>query len=135
MKLSRHQRLRHRITIFTIVALLWSQFALAGHPAVSMAFAALDAGPPAGVQHGCQHPTSSNDAPPNNATVCAPHCTQGDQSRDASRIPPVPASLPAPVYSMALIAAPVDSTTIHRATPLVVPWHRPTLHPASILLI
>ncbi|KGM50693.1 hypothetical protein N792_03670 [Lysobacter concretionis Ko07 = DSM 16239] len=130
MKSSRRQRLRHRITIFTIVALLWSQFALAGHPAASMAFAALDAGPPAGLQHGCQHPTPSDDA-----AVCAPHCTQGDQSRDATRIPPVPASLPAPVYSMALIAAPVDSTTIYRATPLVVSWHRPTLHPASILLI
>lgn len=130
MKPSRQQRLRNRITIFTIVALLWSQFALAGHPAVSMAFAALDAGTPVGLQHGCQHPTSSDDT-----TVCAAHCTQGDQSRDASRIPPVPASLPGPVYSIALITASVDSTTIHRATPLAVSWHRPTLHPASILLI
>jgi hypothetical protein len=135
MKPSRHQRLRQRITIFTILALLWSQFALAGHPAASMAFAALDAGPPAGLEHGCQHPTPSDDTPSDNATVCEPHCSQGDQSRDITRIPPVPASLPAPVYAIALIAAPVDHTAIYHATPLVVSWNRPTLHPASILLI
>lgn len=130
MKSSRQQRLRNRITIFTIVALLWSQFALAGHPAASMAFAAADAGTTVSSQHGCLHPASSDDT-----TVCVAHCTQGDQSRDASRIPPVPASLPGPVYSIAFITAPVDSAAIYRATPLAVSWHRPTLHPASILLI
>lgn len=130
MKPSRHQRLHLRIMILTIMALLWSQFTLAGHPAASMAFAALDAGQPAGLQHGCQHP-----APADDSAVCAPHCTQGDQSRDITRIPPVPASLPAPVYSIALIAAPVDRTAVYRATPLAVSWNRPTLHPASILLI
>lgn len=130
MKPSRHQRLRNRITIFTIVALLWSQFVVAGHPAASMAFAAMDAGANVGLQHGCQHPTPSNET-----AVCVAHCTQGDQSRDAGRIPPVPASLPAPVYSLAWIAAAVDSTVTYRATPLAVGWHRPTLHPASILLI
>lgn len=135
MKPSRRQRLHLRITILTIMALLWSQFALAGHPAASMAFAALDAGPPAGLQHGCQHPSPAHPTPSDDTTICVPHCSQGDQSRDITRIPPVPASLPAPVYSIALIAAPVDSTTIYRATPLVVAWNRPTLHPASILLI
>ncbi|MGV8939942.1 MAG: hypothetical protein ACOH1P_00175 [Lysobacter sp.] len=130
MKPTRHRRLRNRITIFTIVALLWSQLALAGHPASSMAFAALDAGATTGLQHGCQHPASVDDE-----TVCVAHCTQGDQSRDASRVPPVPDSLPAPLYSLAWIAAPADSTVIYRATPLVVAWHGPTLHPASILLI
>lgn len=130
MNTSRHQRFRRHIVIFTILALLWSQLAVAAHPAASMAFAALDGGTTAGLQHGCQHPLSSGDA-----TVCVAHCTQGDQSRDASRIPPVPALLPAPVYPLAWIAAPADSTATYRAAPLAVSWHRPTLHPASILLI
>ncbi|QOW21177.1 hypothetical protein [Novilysobacter avium] len=129
MKPSSHRRLFRRITILTIVALLWSQFAVAGHPAASMAFAGLDAGISAGLQHGCQHPISPDDP------VCDAHCTQGDQSRDASRIPPVPASLPAPVFSLAWVVTPVDSTVIYRAAPPAVGWHRPTLHPASILLI
>ncbi len=127
---TRHRRLRRHIVIFTVLALLWSQLAVAAHPAASMAFAALDGGTTAGLQHGCQHPLVSDDA-----TVCVAHCTQGDQSRDASRIPPVPALLPAPGYAFAWIAAPADGTVIYRATPLVVGWHRPTLHPASILLI
>ncbi len=130
MKSSRHQRFRSRIAIFTIVALLWSQFALAGHPVASMAFAALDVGTPAALQHGCQHPTRAD-----NTAVCIAHCTQGDQSRDASRIPPVPPALPVAVYSIALISAPLDSSVIYRAAPPVVSWHRPTPHPASILLI
>ncbi|MEO7931275.1 MAG: hypothetical protein ABIR20_09865 [Lysobacter sp.] len=130
MKPTRHQSLYKRIAIFTILALLWSQFALAGHPAVSMGFAAFDAATPAALQHGCQH-----RAPADSTAVCTAHCTQGDQSLDASRIPPVAASLPGPVYSIALISAPLDTTVIYRATPLVISWHRPTLHPANILLI
>lgn len=130
MKPTHRRRLCRHIVIFTILALLWSQFALAGHPAASVAFAAVDTVTPAELQHGCQHP-----APADSSTVCTAHCTQGDQSRDASRIPPVPALLPDPVYALAWIAAPVDGTAIYRATPLVVGWHGPTLHPASILLI
>ena len=130
MKPSRHQRFRSRIAIFTILALLWSQFALAGHPAASMAFAAFDAATPAALQHGCQH-----RAPADSTAVCAAHCTQGDQSLDASRIPPVPAALPGPVYSVALVSATLDSTTIYPASPPAASWHRPTPHPASILLI
>lgn len=130
MKPSRHQRLSTRITIFTIVALLWSQFALAGHPAASMDVASLDASAVVSLENGCQHPPPCGDT-----ALCTAHCNQGDQSFDASRIPPVPSSLPPPVYSIALISAPVDSTAIDRATPPVVSWHRPTLHPAKILLI
>lgn len=130
MKPSRHQRICNRIAIFAMVALLWSQFVLAVHPAHSMAIEALDVGTPTALQHGCEHP-----APPDMTAVCAAHCAQSDQSENERRMPPVPAGLPAPFYSIALIATPADSAIASRTEPPVVPWHRPTLHPANILLI
>lgn len=132
MKRSRRQRLRARLSILAIVALLWSQFVLASHPAASMSGMALaDATVPAAMGHGCQHPDPSDAA----ATVCSAHCSQGDQSSDVGRMPAVSALPPVPAIGMASVVSLASRTGPHRGLPPAVSWHRPTSHPASLLLI
>jgi hypothetical protein len=133
MKRLRHRRLRARLSILAIVALLWSQIVLAGHPACSLAAMALaevadvataDAG------HDCHPPAPSPDS-----TLCLAHCSQSDQSSDIGRIPPVPPSTPAPALGIVtvLLLGPDPAPGVELPPP--VSWHRPTRHPASLLLI
>ena len=131
MTRSRHRRLRARLSILAIVALLWSQVLLAAHPACSMAAMALaEITVPAATDHGCDHRDPSSES-----TVCIAHCSQGDQSSDVGRIPPVPASMPAPAIGIASIVTLETSRAPCVALPPPVSWHRPTSHPASLLLI
>lgn len=131
MKRSRRQRLRARLAILAIVALLWSQFVLASHPAASMSGMAMAAAVPAAMGRGCQHPEPSDAA----ATVCSAHCSQGDQSSDVGRMPAVSALPPVPALGMAAVVLLTSRTDPHRGPPPAVSWHRPTPHPASLLLI
>jgi hypothetical protein len=71
--------------------------------------------------------------------VCAAHCSQGDASAESGRIPPVPPMLAAPAIpfiSIVVIAHGVDGgvpARIDSSPPRS--WHRPTAHPAALLLI
>ena len=126
------QRLRSRLSIIMIVAMLWSQVALAGHALCSMAAmasAAITAVPTA-AGHGCEHPT-----PVNESTLCNAHCSQGEQSNDVGRVPPVPALAPASATGFPAIG--ILDTKLAPCVELPPPlsWHRPTGHPASLLLI
>lgn len=133
MKRHRHRRLRARLSILAILALLWSQVVLAGHPACSLAAMALAevaevAAPTAA--HDCHPPAPSPDA-----TLCLAHCSQSDQSSETGRIPPIPAAAPVPSIGIAAILV-VRADPVPRIDlPPPVSWHRPTPHPASLLLI
>lgn len=131
MNRSRHQRLRVRLSILAIVALLWSQFVLASHPAASMAaMAAAQAVAPVAMERDCHRPEASDES-----AICAAHCSQSDQSSEVGRVPPVPALAPAAVMGIASIAMLGAERAPNLQRPPPVSWHRPTSHPASLLLI
>lgn len=133
MKRFRHRRLRTRLSILAIVALLWSQVVLAAHPACSLAAMAMAevaevAAPAAG--HDCHPPAPSPDS-----TLCLAHCSQSDQSSEVGRIPPVPACTSAPTLGIVTVLLLRADTAPGVELPPPVSWHRPTRHPASLLLI
>lgn len=120
------QRLRARLSILAIVALLWSQFALAGHTPVCAGSAALTA---AATTSDCHDAPAAHDA-----TTCDAHC-QNNQSSETGRVPVPPALALVPALSLsALNDARGDLWSVGDA-PAQFAWHRPTSHPASILLI
>lgn len=131
MNRSRHQRLRVRLSILAIVALLWSQFVLASHPATSMSLVStMEAHATAMMGDGCLQPAPSDDT-----TLCTAHCSQGDQSSEVGRVPPVPALVPAAAIAVSSVVTLVADRNGCVELPAPVSWHRPTLHPASLLLI
>lgn len=126
-----HRSLRARLTIVAIVALLWSQFVLASHPAASMAvMATAQAIAPVAMERDCHRPQPSDES-----AICIAHCSQGDQSSEVGRVPPLPALAPAAAMGIASIAMLDTERTPHLRLPPPVSWHRPTSHPASLLLI
>lgn len=125
--------MRARFALLAIMGLLWSQLVLAGHPPCSMATMAMSgmAVTMAGAEHGCRH----EEAPSANKTLCLAHCSQGDQSSDVARVPVIPALPPAaPAAIASFVFLPADPVS-HPGLPPPVSWHRPTAHPASLLLI
>lgn len=130
----RRRQLRLRIALLAIVALLWSQLVLAGHGDCLMG--PTPAAPPevAAMDHGCDTQVPVPDQP-----VCAAHCSHGDVSTDSGRIPPVPPMLavpPIPLISVAVLAhGGARGTPPGIDSPPPVSWHRPTAHPAALLLI
>lgn len=131
MNRSRHRRLRVRLSILAIVALLWSQFVLASHPAASMvATASMGTIAATAMGRDCHRSKPSDES-----AICIAHCSQGDQSSEVGRVPPLPALAPAAAMGMASIAMLDAERAPHLQLPPPVSWHRPTSHPASLLLI
>lgn len=135
MKPLRH-RLRLRIALVAMLALLWSQTALAWHVACAMASPPL----PVAVQPMQMggHTAHCHDTPApvsNSHGMCAAHCDQAVPSPDTARIPALPA-LTALVPSLAIAwVSPAQATLRRVDSPPAIPWHRPTAHPAALLLI
>ena len=130
--MNRYRRhLRARLSILAIVALLWSQALLAGHPGCSMAAMALaEIAIPTSVAPDCH-----DSGPSDESTVCAAHCSQGDLSSEVGRVPPVPPLAPVPAIGLSLIAVLETDRAPCIGLPPAVSWHRPTTHPANLLLI
>lgn len=127
----RRRRLRAQLSILAIVALLWSQVLLAGHLGCSMTAMALgEAAVPMAIEHGCP-----DSGPSDESIVCAAHCSQGDLSGEVGRVPPVPALLPTHAVGVSSIAVLDADRAPYIGLPLAVSWHRPTAHPASLLLL
>lgn len=126
----RRRRLRSRVALLAITALLWSQMLLALHAdCLSPAMGALPS--VATVEHGdCADVGDATDL-----VVCASHCGQGEASSDGSRIPPVPVL--GPIVTVPMVEVLDLRPMCESGMPLPVhgSWHRPTLHPASVLLI
>jgi hypothetical protein len=130
----RRRRLQTRLALLAGVVMLWAQFVLALHPmtsisAMAMTGSAMSMSTP-GEHAGC-HDTS----PPEQSAICKAHCGQGDQSDASGRVPCIP-FLPltsVTPFSWSTTSGP-SSEPLSTAVPPV-SWHRPTPHPASLLLI
>lgn len=123
--------LRARLSMLAIVALVWSQFVLASHPAGwVLAMASAEAIAPMAVESECHHPTPAAES-----TLCMAHCSQGHQSSEVGRVPPVPALMAALAAGIASIVALEGRRSAFAELPPPASWHRPTSHPASLLLI
>lgn len=135
----RHRNWFQRTALLAMVALLWSQFALAGHggcldlPGTPAAVAA-DADTRHDHGHGCDAELSSADK-----ALCSAHCSEGDVSADSGRIPPVPPLIVGAWLSWFTVAEVADGalgvTSTWVDSPPRPAWHRPTAHPAALLLI
>ena len=120
-----------------MVALLWTQLALASHPACTLASMAQTESGIAHADHGGQAPPPCHETPTvdTSSPACESHCSRSELSPDASRALAVPALglLPAiPVVSVQRLPQEPDAD---QAPGPLRSWHRPTAHPASLLLI
>ena len=135
----RYRNWLQRAALLAMAALLWSQFALAGHggcldlPGATTADAA-DAYAQHDPNHGCDA-----DLPSADTALCAAHCSEGGISADSSRIPPVPPLIVGAWLSWFTVAEVADGghgvTSTWVDSPPRPAWHRPTAHPAALLLI
>lgn len=136
MKKFRRHRLRTPLALLAMVALLWSQLLLASHPACTLASMAMDSAHAAGTGHADHasppcHSSGSSDTSP----VCDAHCSRGDLSSDVTRVPVVPAMGPLPVVPVVTVQWLPQWAGDAQAPGPLRSWHRPTAHPASLLLI
>lgn len=135
----RYRNWLQRAALLAMAALLWSQFALAGHggcldlPGATTADAA-DAYAQHDPNHGCDA-----DLPSADTALCAAHCSEGGVSADSSRIPPVPPLIVGAWLSWFAVAQTADAgpgvSSAWVDAPPRPAWHRPTAHPAALLLI
>lgn len=123
----RCRRLRTLLAVVITVALLFAQAVLAQHapctgsPGSAAAAAAHDGAECAAAQAA-------------DLVQCESHCSQGDLSHDAARALGVPTLGPVPFVRVTLLVSLPQGTARAAAAPPC-SWHRPTLHPASVLLI
>jgi hypothetical protein len=132
----RRRRLRSRIAWLALLGLLWTQVTLAGHGLCVLDALGHDLVPAAAAasKHDCHDSTIASEAPNAEALVCAAHCSQGDQSSENARVPllaalPVTRWLP-PALTTLGDALPARTLRDPRGQ-----HHRPTAHPATLLLI
>lgn len=125
----RRRRLRTRVLLLAITALLWSQMLLALH---ADCLSSTVGGFPSAAT--VEHTECVDRGDATDLVICASHCGQGEASSDGSRIPPVP--LLGPMLMVPVVEVmhlhPCD---VSACLPVHGSWHRPTLHPASVLLI
>jgi hypothetical protein len=131
LKRLRRRRLRNRLSLLVIVALLWSQMVLAWHAdCFSMSMPRMVAAAAAVHDH-CARQNEHADR-----AACEAHCSQGDSS---PATPLAVLSVPAlPPVSFALITVVLQlGGGVLDVAPAraAAAWHRPTHHPASLLLI
>jgi hypothetical protein len=131
LKCLRRRRLRNRLSLLVMVALLWSQMVLAWHAdcfAMSM--------PPMVAAAAAEHDHCAEPGDQVDRAACEAHCNQGDSS---PATPLAVLSVPAlPPDSFALITGVLQlGGGVLEVTPAraAAAWHRPTHHPASLLLI
>jgi hypothetical protein len=140
MRRFRQSRLRTRLSLLVIVALAWTQFALASHPACTLASMVLSGGH--AVQAGAGDPAPEPchpEAPAGSDALaeCQSHCSRSELAPEASRVLSVPdlaPPLPAPPV-LTLEPPPGHPIRTPAAGRPMSSWHRPTDHPASLLLI
>lgn len=124
----RRRRLRSLLAVLATVALLFAQTALAHHAfcaGAAQSFPAAAHDDPA---------DCAPAAPADDSILCDSHCSQGELSHDATRAPDVPAMGPAAFVPVTRLVSLPHHPARGEPSPHVA-WHRPTPHPASVLLI
>lgn len=139
MQRLRHSRLRARLSLLAMVALLWTQLAMASHPACTLASMVMSGGHAGLAMADEPAPEPCHPAPPADSGYsagCESHCSRSDLAPEAPRTLSVPAlgPLPTPPLMLALSHPPASPAGTFPPGPLR-SWHRPTAHPASLLLI
>lgn len=125
--LYRQKRIQRRISLLAAFALLWSQLAMAGHAVCLIGDVEARTGHPA-VSEPCDESESTQSA------TCELHCAQADLSFEVLKVHTVPAL--ANVWPYQWPTRIGDNTETERPSiPPAESWHRPTAHPASLLLI
>lgn len=131
----RRRRWRSRTAWLALLALSWTQVTLASH-----GLCVLDAlgGEPAASKivpkHAC-HDSAAEVAVRNaEALVCAAHCSQGDQSSENARVPLLTA-LPVERWNPRELTPPGNAIPARTLRDPRGQHHRPTSHPATLLLI
>lgn len=139
MQRFRQPRLRARLSLLAMVALLWTQLALASHPACTLASMALSGDHAGTMVAGKSAPEPCHPAPPTGPAFsagCELHCSRSDLAPDAPRLLSVPALGPLPIPPLVLTGDPSPAIPAQAPSPTPLgAWHRPTSHPASLLLI
>lgn len=131
MKPFRRHRLQFRLATLAAMVLLWSQFVLAVHPMSAMENPAESAA----VQSSATlHDACGEQAPVEQSPVCKVHCSQGGQSDVVGHVPDLPC-LPVAAFSVSFATRDSAVQSVRPGTRVPVSWHRPTRHPASLLLI
>jgi hypothetical protein len=133
----RRRRWRTALSLLAMFALVWAQVVIASHPACEIPAMAAS---PAHAQHAqatvVDELPPCHGAPPNDDLLpCESHCSQGDLGQELPRLLSVPTLGPVPLMPVVnMRQMSVGSDHSAAAHPRVA-WHRPTLHPASLLLI
>lgn len=131
LKALRHRRPRIHLSLLAIMVLLWSQMALALH---ADCFALLASPMVAATASGHDHCAESINA--SDRILCDAHCNQGSSSPDTSRtafsVLALPPDLIKKLSSVMRLTTGTPPSPLGRADAA---WHRPTSHPASVLLI
>jgi len=131
----RQRKWYQRSAFVAVAALLWSQFALSAHGGCLDA----PAGASVAVEQTRHHNGCGETIPTAEKALCDAHCSVGDVSSDNLRTPSVfPAFAGAwlPCFPMIVVVdgmPAVTSTWVD--SPPRPAWHRPTDHPAALLLI
>lgn len=133
MSRSRTLHARARIAAIALLALLWSQWVVAGHAGCLAMPVPMEPAQVHVMSQGCPEPPAVERA------ICDAHCGQDEAPPESMRLPAFPPAMavPAiPVIDVLVImpgASGIAGLRIARWPPPS--WHRPTAHPASLLLI
>lgn len=127
----RRRRLRTRLSLIAIMALLWSQMVLAWHTdCYVFSTAAVVAAASASHDH-CAGMVDQSDH-----AVCEAHCNQTDGSPESLRAAlSVPALPPDSLAKISVVLRLERGRPEDQSAYAGDAWHRPTSHPASVLLI
>ena len=130
------RRLHQRIALVAMLLLLWSQTVMAWHALCTHAQQLpAPVAQTVAMQGHMEHCSDTAPPAPIDNSLCAAHCDQGAPSSDVVRIP---AFLALPALVPALTAAllpPSPAVVVQTDPPPPIPWNRPPLHPAALLLI
>ena len=126
----RRRRVRSRLSLLAVLALLWSQMALALHAdCVSIPGNR-------GTSPAAQHAECTANSEHGKQAVCTKHCQDGGSGVDTARAAfTVPTLLPAVQLAVTAVADLAAHSPEGPPTRRHKAWHGPTSHPASILLI
>ncbi|GAB2502333.1 hypothetical protein [Arenimonas alkanexedens] len=135
MERFRRHHPRTRFSLLAIFVLLWSQLALASHPACTLSSMMFEQAHPV-VEAPC-HVTGGAAAAADMADepACESHCSRSDLSPDTARVLAVPALAPQPAAPAIAVQCLAEVNYVGPSPAPLGAWHRPTLHPASLLLI
>lgn len=133
----RRHRWRIPLSLLAMLALVWAQVVLSSHPACALSIMASS---PEHAHHAEQTPSDQvpphcHGAPDSGEALCASHCSQDDLSKDAPRMLSVPTLGHVPMMPVVVVRQLLDGTGHAVGARPRAARHRPTPHPASLLLI